>query len=226
MTQKHKVVVFDLDDTLYKEIDFLKSAYHHIASLVSNVNAPEDEVYQLMLNTYLQGGNAFETVVKTYSFHLFTVQWMVETYRNHKPHISLDGDTRDTLDRLKAKGIILGIISDGRLVQQRNKIEALGLKEFIDEENIIINDVEKLYKPDRRSFLYFMKKYGEDYDYWYIGDNTKKDFVAPNSLGWTTVCLLDDGRNIHEQDFGYQMAFMPNHKISKISDVLVFINDD
>ena len=40
-----KVVCLDLDDTLYKEIDFLKSAYRHIASLVSNANAPEDDVY-------------------------------------------------------------------------------------------------------------------------------------------------------------------------------------
>lgn len=223
MMQKHKVVVFDLDDTLYKEIDFLKSAYHHIASLVSNANAPEDEIYQLMLDTYQQGGNAFETVVKTYNFHLFNVQWMVEAYRNHKPRISLEDDIRDTLDRLKANGIIFGIISDGRMTQQRNKIEALGLKKYIDEENIIINDVVERFKPDRRSFLYYMKKYGKDYDYWYIGDNTNKDFVAPNSLGWTTVCLLDDGRNIHKQDFEHQMVFMPNHKISKLGDFVAVI---
>lgn len=29
---KRKIIVFDLDDTLYKEVDFLKSAYQEIAS--------------------------------------------------------------------------------------------------------------------------------------------------------------------------------------------------
>ena len=48
-----KVVVFDLDDTLYKEIDFVQSAYRHIAVLVSNANVPEDDVYQTLCDTYL-----------------------------------------------------------------------------------------------------------------------------------------------------------------------------
>ena len=34
MMPKHKVVVFDLDDTLYKEIDFLKSAYREISDFL------------------------------------------------------------------------------------------------------------------------------------------------------------------------------------------------
>ena len=33
MSIKNKVIVFDLDDTLYKEIDFLKSAYLEIPLL-------------------------------------------------------------------------------------------------------------------------------------------------------------------------------------------------
>jgi len=48
----NKVVVFDLDDTLYKEIDFLKSAYSYIARLTSNEKALEEDIYQLMWNTY------------------------------------------------------------------------------------------------------------------------------------------------------------------------------
>lgn len=37
--------------------------------------------------------------------------------------------------------------------------------------------------------------------YMCVSDNLKKDFIAPNALGWETVCPLDDGRNIHKQDF-------------------------
>lgn len=215
-----KVVCFDLDDTLYKEIDFLKSAYRHIASLVSNANAPEDEVYQTLLNTYMQGGNAFATVVQKYGFRLFTVEWMLDVYRNHKPQITLDNNTRLTLERLKAEGVTMGIISDGRYAQQMNKIDALGLKEFINEDDIIINTDRSRIKPDRQSFQRFMDKYGKDCYFWYIGDNTAKDFVGPNTLGWTTVCLLDDGRNIHKQDFLQETLAMPQMRIKCLSELL------
>ena len=36
-------------------------------------------------------------------------------------------------------------------------------------------------------------------NFYYIGDNVVKDFIAPNQLGWTTICLLDNGQNIHKQ---------------------------
>lgn len=223
MTRKCKVVVFDLDDTLYKEIDYLKSGYRCIASLVSNAYIAENEVYQLMLNTYRQGGDSFATVVQKYGFRLFNVEWMLGVYRNHKPKISLEDDTKDTLDWLKTNGVRLGVITDGRLRQQQNKMDALGLLKYMDENDMVVNVKADRFKPDRRSFQYFMNKYGEFCDYWYVGDNTAKDFLAPNGLGWTTVCLLDDGRNIHKQCFDKDPIYLPKYKVSRISDVLGLI---
>lgn len=223
MTPKHKVVVFDLDDTLYKEIDFLKSAYRHIASLVSNDHAPEDEVYQLMLQTYYAGGNAFEAAVTQYGFRLFSVEWILNVYRHHKPKITQDEDTRTTLDWLKAQGIVMGIISDGRLLQQMNKIEALGLEEYMDSSDIIINDRSEFFKPDMRSYRRIMEKYGADCHYWYIADNPTKDFKAPNTLGWTTICLLDDGTNIHPQSFDHTTEFLPKEKVKALSEIMAMI---
>jgi putative hydrolase of the HAD superfamily len=55
--------------------------------------------------------------------------------------------------------------------------------------------------------------------YYYIGDNPAKDFVAPNHLGWTTICLLDDGQNIHPQDFSLSQQMLPQHRISKLSEI-------
>ena len=223
MMQRLKVVVFDLDDTLYKEIDYVKSGFRHIASLMSNVNVSEEEVYQMMQDTYMQGGNAFETVVMKYGFHLFNVQWMIAVYRNHKPRIALADDTRATLDVLKANATVMGIITDGRRKQQMNKVEALDLGRYMDDENVIINEVEDRHKPDRRSFKIFMEKYGKYSDYWFVGDNTGKDFMAPNSLGWTTICLLDDGRNIHKQNFDHDKLVLPRIKVTSFSEILNLI---
>ena len=218
-----KIVVFDLDDTLYKEIDYLKSAYRHIASLISNTRAPEDEVYELMLKTYYAGGNAFEAVVTKYGLRLFSVEWMLNVYRNYKPKITLDEETRTTLDLLKTHGVVMGIISDGRIPSQMNKIEALGLKDYVDPSDIIINECSDFYKPDIRSYRHFMEKYGVDSDYWYVADNPAKDFKAPNDLGWTTICLLDDGRNIHPQSFDHLFGLLPKEKLKTLSEIMALL---
>ena len=213
------VVIFDLDDTLCKEIDFLKSAYRHIASLVSGESISEDDVYRMLWQAYQRGDNAFESVIRKYGFQLFTVQWMLNVYRNHKPRIVLCDEVKMTLEKLKSDDVILGIISDGRYIQQMNKIEALGLRDCIHENDIIINTDKEHIKPDLRSYKYFMDKYGDGCDFWYVGDNTAKDFIAPNSLGWTTVCLLDDGRNIHEQNFNLDDIYLPQYQIKQMKEL-------
>lgn len=121
---------------------------------------------------------------------------------------------------LKDDGDVLGIISDGRMITQTNKIRALGLERFIGEKDIIINEVEERFKPDMKSFRRFMERYGKDSEYWYIGDNTSKDFKDPNSLDWITVCLLNDGRNIHQQDLKKEQVFLPKYLAYKINDII------
>ena len=52
------VIVFDLDDTLYNELDYLKSAYQHIAQQLE----PKDwkSLYVLMLSFYRCKKNVFD----------------------------------------------------------------------------------------------------------------------------------------------------------------------
>lgn len=205
-----KVVVFDLDDTLYKEIDFLKSAFKEIAEMIG-----EDMSYDFMLKTYLKGGNAFYEVIDKYQLSC-SVDDLLYIYRHHIPKIHLTQDATRILTMIKGK-FPMGLISDGRSVQQRNKIKALGIDKYISEDNILISEEFGHHKPEPNAFLFFMKKYPLG-DFFYIGDNPAKDFVAPNQLGWTTICLLDDGRNIHKQWFSLSSIYQPKIKIKSLSD--------
>ena len=121
---------------------------------------------------------------------------------------------------LVAKGCRLGIITDGRTVTQLNKIEALGLHSLIADEDIVISERFGSEKPSPRNYLYFMNKYGADARYYYIADNTAKDFIAPNRLGWTTVCLKDNGQNIHKQNFSLSDDFLPKYTVEEFGDSL------
>lgn len=93
------VFVFDLDDTLYKEIDFLKSGYRSIASLVDKNHSWL--LYQRMLNLYYEGENVFDIISKSYKN--FPVDSLLNIYRNHFPDIQLEKDVLETLQFLKKK---------------------------------------------------------------------------------------------------------------------------
>ena len=54
---RNKFVIFDLDDTLYAEVDFLKSAYFEIANILDTTNS--ELLYQRMLALYCEGKNVF-----------------------------------------------------------------------------------------------------------------------------------------------------------------------
>lgn len=218
MMPRRKVFVFDLDDTLYKEVDYLKSAFREI-SLFIEANYGMSEVYDRLLLFWQKGENAFENIINEGHLPLQIVD-LLKMYWVHRPQISLDPQTRQLLDKLH-QDCVLGIITDGRSLTQRNKMEALGLFSYIDCQDLLISEETGRSKPSPEPFILFMENY-PDSDYYYIGDNPMKDFVAPNQLGWTTVCLLDDGRNIHPQDWSIEDDYLPKEKIGSILEVLNF----
>lgn len=201
-----KAVVFDLDDTLTKEIDFLKSGYRAVARLVEKrFGLDAKMVYWQMYEWYKAGANAFEKLNETYGLDNPIGDYL-NVYRFHQPDIVLSDEVRETLNTLKERGVEMGIVSDGRQETQMNKVKALGLTEWIDESCIIINSRKEDFKPNPIGYdklmLAMFEKSGESaLDFTYVGDNLKKDFICPNAKGWNTICLKDDGRNIHKQDF-------------------------
>ena len=57
----------------------------------------------------------------------------------------------------------------------------------------------------------------------YVADNTKKDFIGPNRLGWTSICILDKGNNIHPQNFDIEESYLPRHRIKVLKELLHYI---
>ena len=219
-----KVVCFDLDDTLYKEIDYLKSAFQEIAEYAAahregcsdSVRMLSIKAYKRMLDSYQYGLNAFTELNRFLGVGLPISDYLY-IYRNHKPKITLSKDVTNTLDALKRDNIQLGLITDGRSVQQRNKIEALGLDRWIGADDFVISEEFGSEKPALANYEYFMKRYPGCSDFTYVGDNPDKDFIAPKALGWETICLKDDGSNIHKQDFSaVGNDAMPNKMVINI----------
>lgn len=215
-SEKIDVVIFDLDDTLYHEIDYLKSAYRSI-SLHVEQQYGYIILYELMLQYYEKGLDVF-AFIEEQTKHKVTKNELLDMYRLHNPAICLNADALLLLNKLKKQGCRMGIITDGRTITQQNKIKALGLYRFIDIADCIISESIGSEKPSEANYKYFMDKYPTS-TYCYIGDNVRKDFITPNRLGWTTICLLDNGENIHKQNFERDKEYLPNITVKSLNTI-------
>lgn len=197
--------MFDLDDTLYQEIDYLYSAYKKIAIELQPFT--KEDIYEQMIELYKAKENVFQWVVSTYAGNNpnINLNFLLELYRQHEPDIRLNEETKYLLQFLKERNIPVGLITDGRSITQRNKLKALNLLNYFSE--IIISEEFGSEKPDERNYLYFEKKYPEK-NFYFVGDNTVKDFIVPLKLGWFTICLKSNGQNIHDQNFTNE--FLPD----------------
>lgn len=218
-----RVICFDLDDTLFAEMDYLQSAYREIALFASkrqsantfSQNITAEDGFKIMLQAFNNGENAFEKLNRAFNLDL-TLKTYLNIYRSHKPKLQSDEKLISLFTLLRQSDNILGLISDGRSLQQRNKIEALGIEQFFAKEDIIISEEFGSEKPDERNYRYFMYRYPNAMIFVYVGDNTQKDFITPNKLGWLTVGLLDQGRNIHKQRTDLPKEFLPQVWISDL----------
>jgi len=189
------VIVFDLDDTLYNELDYLKSAYKSIAVFLE----PEDwpSLYSKMVSLYRSNNNVFEFLAQTFNTDIAP---LIDLYRNHSPEIQLFDGVLEVIENIKSKNGKIGIITDGRGKTQRAKLKSLGLLNCIDK--IIISEEIGSEKPSSTNFRAIEANL-KGTEYYYIADNLKKDFIAPNILGWKSIGLIDNGKNIHFESHKY-----------------------
>ena len=115
---KATVIVFDLDDTLYKEYFFALSAFGEI---VNQYFQKDDSILREMMLNLINGRNVFEELMKKYGPKSLNLEIFLELYRKHFPRISLDNETKRFLFEIKELGLPTGIITEGRSITQRKR---------------------------------------------------------------------------------------------------------
>lgn len=209
---KNTVIVFDLDDTLYNEIDYLKSAYLDLAKELE----PQqwEHLYTRLFSLYRNKLDVFEFICDSYSI---SKEELLHRYRNHKPNIKPFDGVLETFKNIKDKEGKLAIVTDGRSSTQRNKLTQLGLIPFLDY--IVISEEIGSEKPNKANFKAVEDHFKLD-TYYYIADNFKKDFITPKKRSWCTIALIDRGLNIHSNaHIHVSTAHLPEKYISAITQL-------
>ena len=178
-------VIFDLDDTLYSEKDYVRSGYAKVAEAFPEIENMASKLW-----------SAFENNEQAIDYVLRSEGMMTKAnhakalsiYRNHFPDINLYDGVREMIERISNSRFV-GLITDGRPEGQRNKIKALGLDSIID--CIIITDELggiEYRKPNTFAVELMQKKANVGFERMiYIGDNIAKDFIGPEKCGMNTL---------------------------------------
>ncbi len=177
-----EVVVFDLDDTLYSEKEYVKSGYNEVAKHLSQVKDAEIKLWKYFeaekyaIDELLTSENIYSEELKNKCLQI---------YRNQTPKINLYSGVYELLTSLKEQGYKLGMITDGVVERQKAKIKALNIEKLFDK--IIITDElggVEYRKPNAKSYEIMRDYFNVDYGKMvYVADNLNKDFIAPIKLG-------------------------------------------
>lgn len=214
-----KALVFDLDDTLFDEIDYVHSGFVAVAQFVKNevgIKNAEKEFIELFENSK---NRVFDRWGERLGINNNLIERMTDVYRTHFPKIKLSEEVKQTLLSLKKLGYKLGIITDGRPIAQRNKINSLGLEKLVDE--IIVTDELggiSFRKPNPLAFSLMCERLDIGINEMiYVGDNPQKDFAVKKYLPLTTVRLVNNGM-YNEQD--YLEGILPDQTIDSIDKII------
>lgn len=205
-----KTFVFDLDDTLYSERDFEKSGIEYVYNYF--------EINHISLDSILNNRKNWINQIINVTNKEISAQMVLDIYRYHLPSIQLYNDSKKFLDLLLFLGYEISLITDGRSITQRNKLKALGIESYF--KNIVISEEVDSEKPSDKNFKMVMNSKHTD-NYIYIGDNPNKDFITPNKLGWTSICLLDRGKNVHQQNFNLSLDFLPHYSVNSFEEIII-----
>jgi len=219
-------VVFDLDDTLYDEVEYCRSGFEAVAEFLADSpeTPPAERIFGAFWKQFTAGNRTktFNTALDEldidYDDEL--IGKLIKVYRNHVPKITLPQDSGDLLSKLSGK-YTLALLTDGFLPAQQLKVQALGIEKYF---NCIVYTEElgrQFWKPSPAGFEKLMQELNtEPQNIAYVADNQAKDFIAPNKLGFMTVQIIRPARIhaelVEESDAAPQYVI---HKITQLPDL-------
>ncbi len=215
-------VVFDLDDTLYDEVEYCKSGFTAVSEFLADLPQmpPAERLFDAFWKQFTAGNRT-----KTFNAALSElgivddklIQQLIYVYRNHDPKITLPQESRDVLSELSSK-FTLALLTDGFLPAQQLKVQVLGIEKYF--ECVIYTEQlgREFWKPSPVGFEKLMETLNvKPQSMAYVADNQMKDFIAPNRLGFATIQIIRPAR-LHSES-SQEPGAAARYTISQISQL-------
>ena len=190
-----EAVIFDLDDTLYSQKEYYRSGLRVVSEELPHIR----NCYNRMCAALERGQLPIETILKEEGMGTKEeIRKYLDIFIEHKPTIELYPGVVECFKELRKRKMYIAVVTDGKPVMQRAKIEALGLEKYLDE--IIITDelagngnVHEFRKPNDIAYLIMRKRLNIALrNMAFVGEEEELDFIAPQKLGMECYQFVND----------------------------------
>jgi len=219
-----KVIIFDLDDTLYdcSGTLVLRGRRQAAGKIARLINCSEEEAYSLQLEMDEKFGvntNIYEKIVTLYNLPGTYAQELLEEFVHIDiSDITVFPDVMDTLIQLKVRGYRVILVTSGDKEIQRKKIDVLGLNNRYFDDIVITGRNKDQSK--KACFLEIMKRYDlQTEEVICVGDKIDDELAASKSLGMVTI-MFEHGRHYKTYLKEQNMHIKPDYSIRQIKDLL------
>jgi putative hydrolase of the HAD superfamily len=188
-----KGVLFDLDGTLFDRDSAVRGVfaaqYRAFQAELGGVE-PERYVERLVeLDDHGHGDKrtTFGRLVRELGLDSSLADRLTEHFREVYPQFGAPfPDALSTLRELRARGIAIALVTNGRADTQAAKVARLGLEPLLDAT--LISEREGLSKPDRRIFERALGRIGVAAEHaWHVGDHPVADVAGAHAAGLTAI---------------------------------------
>lgn len=199
-----KAIFFDLDDTLhdhlypfskafkdsftnlYQQLDVesLYKKFRDFSDLLwKKYSNQELTLEELRIARIVMALEYFQKSITNEQASDFQAQ-----YEMNLDDLKLFAEVPELINVIKAKGKLVGIITNGPVQHQFNKINSLGLTSYVSRDHIFISDGVGVAKPNKQIFHHVAQKVNMiPSEMLYIGDSWPNDVVAPMEAGWKAI---------------------------------------
>ena len=190
-----RAVIFDLDDTLYPEASYVASGFraagaalaaqHGVAGFAAMATAVASEGF---------AGKVFDEALRRLGADTSLAPFCLAAYRAHRPEIELFPEADEALRALRPR-FALGVLTDGWLEVQTQKVAVLGLAARVDA--VVCTDAfgRAHWKPASTGYEAIAEALRVQHTACaYVADNPAKDFITARALGWRTVQVARPGQ--------------------------------
>ncbi len=193
MNHAPRMVVFDLDDTLYPEAEFVRGGFRAAGARLDALEGRATGAAEVFLDILAREGveRVFDKGLAALGIPVDArrIAALIEAFRGHEPDIRPFPGVEDFVGRLRAAGCRLGLLSDGPLAVQKTKWRVLGLQKWF--EVVVFTDAlggRACWKPCAAGFEAVERLSGlRGADLVMVGDRPLHDLVPAAQRGWRTV---------------------------------------
>ncbi len=212
-----RVYLFDLDDTLVDRRPsleaFLPEQYARYRTLDVPAAAFVERFFILDRGGHAPKHDLYKILSDEFELSAPVAELVADFRMNAFKACALQPGALGVLEQLRQRGVRLGVVTNGSVAAQQQKLDASGIAPFLEAR--VISEAVGLRKPDPAIFLEAASRLGaEPAACVFVGDHPEKDIVGAQGAGMRTVWLR------HGRTWPEQLRPQPTFEVSQLEELL------